>query len=164
MLAPCYISGLNMKKILNTLLAALALGLAAQTAVKAQDNPPPPDQGSGDQGPPQRHPRGGNMAKRMLHQLKVKLNLTDAQTKQIGAILKGQMEQMRALHEDTTLTDDQKAAKLQELRQANRGQIRALLTPDQQAIFDTMRMGPPPGGQEPGPEGPPPPPPPPPQG
>ena len=151
-----------MKKMtLGTLLTALAFGLAAQTAIKAQDSPPPPppDQGSGDQGQEHWHSRG-DMGKRMLQRMKEKLNLTDDQVKQIGAIMKTQTEQMRALREDTTLTRDQKIAKLQELRQANRSQIRALLTSDQQAIFDTMRMGPP-GGS--GPNGPLPPPPPPPQ-
>jgi Spy/CpxP family protein refolding chaperone len=99
------------------------------------------------------------MAKRMLEHLQTALNLTADQAKQVEAILKDQMQQGRAIRDNDTLSDDERMAKMQESRKASRAKIRALLTPDQQKIFDAMPpMGPHHGGPGPG-DAPPPPPP-----
>jgi Spy/CpxP family protein refolding chaperone len=98
----------------------------------------------------------------MIHGLQTKLGLSDAQVAQVKAIFKAQMQQMRALREDDSLSNQDRRAKAAALRQSIRTQIRAILTPDQQKIFDSM---PPPrmrGGGPPGEEGGPPPEPPPP--
>jgi hypothetical protein len=77
----------------------------------------------------------------MLERLKEKLSLTDDQTGQIKQILKEQMQQGRALRQDDSLSDDDRRAKMLALMKTAHDQIRALLTPDQQKIFDTMPMG-----------------------
>ena len=91
-----------------------------------------------DQAPKKK--RGGN---RMLSMLAEKLNLTDDQKAKVGAILKDDMAQMKTIHEDTTLSDDDRKAKNEALRKSTHDQIRALLTDEQKATFDAM----PPMGQ-----------------
>jgi Spy/CpxP family protein refolding chaperone len=60
-----------------------------------------------------------------------KLNLTDdqkAQVKKIHADMKSQMEVVKS---DTTLTTDQRQAKLKQIHKASHEQVLQLLTPDQ---------------------------------
>jgi hypothetical protein len=47
---------------------------------------------------------------------------------------------MMALRDDDSLSDDDKKAKMKEIQTDQKAQIRALLTPDQQKIFDTLKM------------------------
>ena len=77
--------------------------------------------------------RGGG-PRMMLKALKEKLNLTADQEKQIGDIWKSHAEEMKAARGDR--------AKMEEVRTAQHEEVRAVLTPDQQKIFDAM---PPPG-------------------
>ena len=97
----------------------------------------------GAQPPPPRR-RGGFV----LEELTAKLNLTADQQKTVGEAIKSGREQMKAVRDDDSLSDDDKRAKSRELMAATRAQIRALLTPDQQAIFDKMPTR---GGRPPGP-------------
>jgi len=140
-----------MKSPLKFVLPFLSLGLAAAPALLAEDaappppapaesaapapaNPPAPEQG-GDQAPPppRRHHRGDP-----LKMLTEKLSLTADQQGKVGDILKGQREQMQAIHEDDTLSDDDKRAKFRALMKSSHDAIRALLTPDQQKAFDAL--------------------------
>lgn len=77
----------------------------------------------------------------MIEQLKEKLSLTDDQVTQLKQLSKDQRKQEQAIRQDTTLSDDDRRTKLQALRKAQHDQVRALLTPDQQKIFDTMPIG-----------------------
>lgn len=98
----------------------------------------------------------------MIEVLTAKLNLTDAQVTQVTAIIRAGMQQAVAIHRDDTLSDEEKMTKMEESRLATRAQIRAVLTPAQQAIFDAMPAhprGPRPAGDAPPPPPPPPPPP-----
>ena len=74
----------------------------------------------------------------MLEALKQKLSLTDAQFTQVKAIMKEEMPQLKALHDDDSLTDDDRRARAHAIRESGRQKIRALLTADQQKIFDTL--------------------------
>ena len=120
-------------------LALAASGLPAMAQSDAPDQAPPP-------------PRHGRALER-LNELKAKLGLSDSQAEQIKAIFKTQMQQGRALREDDSLSDDDRRAKMMALMKSAHDQVRALLTPDQQKIFDAL---PPPGRGRHG--GPPPPP------
>ena len=127
---------------------SLALVAAAPIA-RGQDAPPPPAApGGGDEQPappPHHHGRGPT-----AEQLKAKLNLTDAQFTQVSAIFAKQRQGMIALHEDDTLSDDDRRDKMMALMKSSHDEIRALLTPDQQKIFDTLtppRHGGPPPSQ-----------------
>jgi hypothetical protein len=133
-------------------LSLLSIGLALPAAISfAQDSatqPPPPMPAAPDAPPaegaqPPRR-RGGYV----LEELTAKLSLTADQQKSVGAAIKSGRDQMKAVRDDDSLSDDDKRAKGREIMGATKAQIRALLTPDQQAIFDKMPMR---GGRPPAP-------------
>ena len=66
------------------------------------------------------------------------LNLTADQQKQVDAIMKDEKTSLDAVKADTTLEKDAKKTKSEEIRTAHHAQIRAVLTPEQQAKFDAM--------------------------
>jgi hypothetical protein len=142
-------------------LALLSAGLAPPLSQARADDtsappaPPPPSSGTdtstSDVGPPpparHRHGRGF-----VLGELTAKLNLTPAQQKTVGDILSSSESQMKALRGDDTLSQVDKRAKMQQINQLTRSQIRAALTPAQQAIFDTLPANGGRRGQQPPPE------------
>jgi hypothetical protein len=89
--------------------------------------------GEGTQPPPHRRRGGYN-----LEELTQKLSLTPDQQKSVGDAINSGREQMRAIRSDDSLSDDDKRAKGRELMASTKAAIRALLTPDQQAIFDKL--------------------------
>ena len=129
-----------MKRLLRPFgLLALALGLSqlparAQDAAPANPPPPPPAAGGGQRRNPQQ----------MVQQLKDRLNLTDDQVKQLGQIMQDLRTQGQALRQDTSLSDDDRRTKGQALMKSVHDKVRAMLTADQQKIFDEMppMMGP----------------------
>src|SRR5208283_25395 len=121
---------MNPQRVLR--LSLLSIGLAIPAAASlAQDSasqPPPPAPAApetapaeGTQPPPRR--REGFV----LEDLTQKLNLTADQQKSIGDAIKSSREQMKALRDDESLSDDDKRAKRRELMGTTRAQIRALL-------------------------------------
>ena len=64
-------------------------------------------------------------------ELSAELTLTADQKTKMQDILKQRQDQSKALRDDTTLTQDQKNAKRQELMKSFTTQINAVLTPDQ---------------------------------
>jgi periplasmic protein CpxP/Spy len=136
----------------------LALGLSSVSVLRAQDaapatpppaTTPPADAAApapaapSDDAAPKPKKRGGGTA-RQLNFLAEKLTLTDDQKTKVGAILKDQMGQMKTVHDDTTLSDDDRKAKLAAVNASTKTQIRALLTDDQKATYDAL---PPMGGE-----------------
>lgn len=67
----------------------------------------------------------------MMQQFTSKLNLTSDQQQKISVIFEEARAKMNALREEMR-------PKFQEIRTTTKAQIRALLTPDQQARFDKM--------------------------
>jgi hypothetical protein len=133
---------------LSLLSIGLALPAAASFAQDSGSQPPPPaapapetPPADGAQPPPRR--RGGGF---VLEELTQKLTLTADQQKTVGEAIKAGRDQMRSIRGDDSLSDDDKRTKSRAVNAATRAQIRALLTADQQAIFDKMpaRGGPPP--------------------
>lgn len=136
-------------------LFALALAsLPTLGLLRAQDAQTTPADGQNqpDQ-PASQHMRG--RSEHMIQQLQAKLGLSEDQVQQIEGIFKTQFQQMKALRGDDSLSDDDRRAKMMALRQSVRGQIRSILTPDQQKTFDTLPSGGRPHGPPPGGEGPP---------
>jgi Spy/CpxP family protein refolding chaperone len=83
--------------------------------------------------------RGGH-SKRGRHMKALKeLNLTDAQKTQIKAIMEKSRPQMKALRENTTLDRAAKREQKKAIMQATGAQIRAILTAEQRAKFDTLQ-------------------------
>lgn len=119
----------NSLKFLVTL-AGLAL-LAAPALRAAEPTPPPADK-------PDRHERREDMrenAKKMAKEL----DLTADQQAKIEAIHKQSRDAMRALHDDTTLSEEQKREKSKALRKSSEEQVHALLSPEQQTKAKELR-------------------------
>jgi Spy/CpxP family protein refolding chaperone len=128
-----------MKSSTKILISLVALAVAGASFVRAADDvqtPLPPPPAAPDTPPPGGGPggKGGGRGGRDLQMLKEKLNLTDAQVKQVGEIRKSHMEDLKAARGDRE--------KMGEVMKTMHDETRAILTPDQQKIFDAM---PPPG-------------------
>jgi hypothetical protein len=110
-----------MKPQIALKLSLLSLGLAFTAGLsRAQDaansTPPPPaapdtvnSDGTQPPPPPPEHRRGHGM---MLEELTQKLGLTPDQQKQVGEILKAGREELKALHDDDSMSDEDKRAKM----------------------------------------------------
>lgn len=81
-----------------------------------------------------------NSPEARLQMLSEKLNLTDDQKTKLKPILQDQAQQFKAVHDDTSLTDEQRAAKKKSIRQSTQEQINAVLTPEQQAKLKEMKQ------------------------
>lgn len=75
-----------------------------------------------------------------LEEMSKQLNLTDDQKAKLKPILQDEGQQMKAVHEDTSLTHEQKKAKMKDIREAHRPQIDQILTPDQQKKWEEMKQ------------------------
>jgi Spy/CpxP family protein refolding chaperone len=79
------------------------------------------------------------------------LNLTDEQKAQVQPILDAQRQKARDIMQDDSLSQDDKRAKMKEIRDDTTAQLKPILTPEQFQKWQTMqtrmrRMSPPPGG------------------
>ncbi len=120
----------RMKKSLLCALLAAAMACCG-TALYAQDNM---SQG----GPPQGHHMQMSPEQRLQHMTKM-LNLTPEQQEKIKPMLENQSTQMQSLHQDTTMSREDRMAKAQQLRQTTDEQIKGVLTPDQQQKWSEMQ-------------------------
>jgi periplasmic protein CpxP/Spy len=131
------------------LAALLSLGFGAGNAFgqDAQDAPPPPPQQTGQQ-PDQQS--GAGIGRGMGHRpmpsvddqikhLTKKLKLSDDQQAKLKPILEDQRKQMEQIHNDSSLSREDRFSKMQELRQSSDTQIKSVLNDDQQKSFDKMR-------------------------
>ena len=120
----------NSRWSILTILVFLAAALTfAQPSQESQA--PTPDKHAG-----MHHEESADQHLQMLSE---KLNLTDDQKAKIKPILQDQMRQMKAVHEDTSLSEEQKRAKMKSIHESSHDQINAVLTPEQQAKFEQMR-------------------------
>lgn len=121
------------KSVLFATLAALAAGLFVPILSAA------PEEGAERKGPP---PGAGER----IEKLKTELGLTEAQVEKLKPILREQMEAMRTLRQDDSLSREDKRAKFKELHAANQAKLAAVLTPEQLAKFDELMKKKGPGG------------------
>ena len=75
--------------------------------------------------------RRGQQRRRMA-MLAQRLNLTPDQKRQWMQVQRETAQQVKALRADDSLSDDQKQAKLKEIRKQQKEQVLAILTPEQQ--------------------------------
>jgi Spy/CpxP family protein refolding chaperone len=106
-------------------------------------------------------PGGGQMghgpmtADQRMQMLTKQLNLTADQQEKIKPILESESQQMQALHQDSSLSREDRMSKMQQIRQSSNEQIKSNLNSDQQQKFDEMMShqghggphGAPPSGQ-----------------
>ena len=74
-----------------------------------------------------------------LQMLSEKLNLTDEQKTTLKPILEDQALQMKAIHADTSLSEEQKRDKMKAIHETLHDKINAVLTPEQQVKFKQMK-------------------------
>lgn len=123
----------------------IVLGLSLMTGVAfAQSGTTQP---SGAQDQDSMHSKMGNHhrgdrhedMKEHMDKISTELNLTADQKTQVQGIFKDTGDQMRAIHQDTSLTKEQKEAKVKALHESTHSKINAVLTPDQQKKFAEIR-------------------------
>lgn len=92
---------------------------------------------------PQSPPAAGAKGQKMdrMKMMKEELGLTDAQIEKLRPIIREEGQAMAAVRNDSSLDEQAQRAKMRDIRQAHAAKIRAVLTPDQQAKFDSMRQG-----------------------
>lgn len=125
----------------------MVLGLSLMTGVafaqtSGTTTPPPGTQDqSGMHSGMGRHHRGDRHGDMKEHEEKLtkELNLTADQQTKVQGIMKDTGAQMRAIHQDTSLTEDQREVKLKALHESTHSKINAVLTPEQQTKFTAMR-------------------------
>jgi periplasmic protein CpxP/Spy len=116
-----------------TILVLLAAGLTfAQTSQQSQAPTP--------ENPKAVTHRAAPTVDQQLQRLSDKLNLTDDQKTKLKPILQDQMDQMKAVRDDTSLTPEQKRAKMKSTHASVNDQINAVLTPEQQVKYKQMQQ------------------------
>ena len=120
---------------MNTIVKVFLIGsafLASMTCnVVAQSdtaNNPVPTPGQCDQG-----------GKHWSHDPLAKLNLTEDQKSQVQPIMQKARDEMKAIHEDSTLTQEQKGQQIQTIKQSSDEQLKSILTPEQYQKLQEMR-------------------------
>jgi periplasmic protein CpxP/Spy len=147
-----------LKQYLLVFLAAGLISIAAPFAA-AQDSPPnnqQPAQGNHGwhHGPPDPAQRTQELTK--------KLNLTSDQQTKVQNVFQSERSQMESLRQDTSLSQQDRHAKMMEIHKSTDAQVRALLDSTQQKKWDEMqakreqwgqnrRHGPPDAGGQQGP-------------
>lgn len=90
------------------------------------------EQGGGQMG------HGPMSADQRLQHMTKQLNLSDAQQQQIKPILENENKQMQGLHEDSSLSQQDRMAKMMQIRQETSSQIKPILNADQQEKYEQM--------------------------
>jgi periplasmic protein CpxP/Spy len=123
-----------MRKTLCTIALTGLLGLGitafAQDQSTASSTPPPMH------GP---HSQMMNPDKQLEHLTKA-LNLTSDQQAQIKPILENQQQQMMQIHQDTSLSRDDKMAKATSLHEDTKSKIEAVLNDQQKQKYEAMQQ------------------------
>jgi protein CpxP len=121
-------------------LAVAGLLYSVNPSALAQDN-----NGSSQEAPPAGGPPDhGHGRMRMdpaqhAAMLAKHLKLSSDQQSKAEDIFKSQQSQMESLHSDTSLSQQDRHAKMMDIHKATNDQIRALLNPDQQKKWDDMQ-------------------------
>lgn len=123
----------------------LTLAVAFVPTLKAQS-----ESGDAPHAKRERGPGGPGGPGGRLQMLAEELELTADQKAKIGPMLKNEAEQLKAIHDDKSLSDDQKKEKAKAVREEGRKSISAVLTPEQAKKLSEMRpRGPRGGGDRP---------------
>jgi protein CpxP len=130
----------------RSLMLAIAVAVAMSLGAVAQTTPTPaPDQ---NQNPPAqqtpgkhhgRHHHGARGPEQRLNSLDKKVGLTDDQKAKLGPIFQNEAQQAQSIRSDSSLNQDQKKAKMRDLRKSTRSQVSEILTPEQKAKLKSER-------------------------
>jgi Spy/CpxP family protein refolding chaperone len=126
-----------MRKLLCTVALSGLLGFGV-TAALAQDasSQQQPATAPPMHGP--RHQMGSPDAQ--LARLTKKLNLTSDQQTQIKPLLENQQQQIMQVHQDQSLSRQDRMSKVQSIHEDTKGKIEAVLNDDQKQKYETMEQ------------------------
>lgn len=124
------------KHFLLALVAAGAITVSA-TFVAAQDTMSHDQQASPSEETGHMH-HGMDPAKR-TQELTKKLNLTSDQQGKVQSILESEKSQMQSLHQDNSMSQQDRRSKMMDIHKASSDQIRAILDSTQQKKWDEMQ-------------------------
>jgi protein CpxP len=130
-----------LKQSLLVLLAAGLISIAAPFAA-AQDSPSNDPQSNDQQSQPSQqegHRHHGPDPAQRTEELTRHLKLTSDQQTKVKDALQSQHSQMESLHQDSSLSQDDRRAKMMDIRKGTDAQIRELLDPTQQKKWDEMQ-------------------------
>lgn len=121
-------------KMKKTILAAALFSIFSMSAAYAQDAPP------ADKKHKTEH-KGEHKNKMKAHDKDMykDLNLTADQENELKALNEDNRMQMDAIKNDAALTDEQRKAKMMELKKAKKEKMQAILTPEQKAKWEEKR-------------------------
>ena len=122
----------------HALLALVVAGLLYTVSPAAAQDNGNADQQAAPAGGPEHGHRHFDPAKR-TEMLTKQLKLNSDQQAKVLDILKSEQSQMESLHNDTSTSQDDRHAKMMEIRKASDDQIRGLLDSNQQKKFDEMQ-------------------------
>lgn len=112
-----------MKITLSILPIAFVALFVSSIAAFAEDEKPKAARGPGER----------------LKEMSEKLGLTEEQKEKVKAIFEKNLPKMKELRADAALSPEDKRVKMGEIRKSEGAEIRALLTPEQQAKMKEMR-------------------------
>ena len=124
-----------MKKLLFVPAAVAALWMASSNVI-AQDAAAKSDRPQGRPDPAER-----------LKMMSEKLGLSEEQKTKVQEVFARTAEKGKELRKDTALSNEDRRAKMQELRKGEMEEIKAILTPEQQEKMKELRPG---RGERPG--------------
>jgi len=121
------------QSILITMLLAMSVVAFGQSAPDAQATQEGHGEGRG-------HGRGAGIMNpdAQLEHMSTELNLTDAQKTKIKPILEDTSKQMQQLRQDSSLSEQDRRAKMQEIHQNALSQVRPILNAEQQKKLESM--------------------------
>ena len=124
-----------MKALIKISVLAATLAAFAIPSTYAADAAPAP-------APAAKHPGMGPLQRRaaIRRQVLHRLKLSEDQKAQLKAGQAKTRDAVKAVRADTSLTPEQKKAKVRETLQTARAEMRSVLTPDQQAKLDRIRQ------------------------
>jgi protein CpxP len=121
----------------SLLILATAGLISIAPFVRAQDNP----SNNQPSAPAQEHGRwhGHEDPAQRTAELTKKLKLTSDQQTKVQDALQSEHSQMESLHQDSSLSQQDRHTKMMEIHKSTDGQIRGLLDADQQKKWDEMQ-------------------------
>jgi len=118
-----------------SLMAVLGLGSLTSMALAQDATPPTPPSDSGHMGA---HGRGMSSEEQLKHLTKT-LNLTADQQAQIKPMLDSSHQQMQQIHQDQSLSQEDRMSKMKSIMDDTHSKIESVLTDEQKQKFEAMR-------------------------
>jgi Spy/CpxP family protein refolding chaperone len=128
------------KTTLLVLTCALFVAFAGlQSFAQSSADPASSQAASTSQAGPAADPETQAKVQAKLQELSAELNLTDDQKAQLKPIVQDEIQKLRAVNDDASLTADQKKAKFTEIRQSYKSQMVSILNPEQQKKLELLK-------------------------